>query len=65
MLQLRSSEKFLGAGKGVGAGAGEPLEHEVSMEPEKEILLFGHFKRCEHILIKLLPAQKKVLLEGY
>jgi len=36
MLQLRSSEKFLGAGKGVSAGAGEPLEHEVSMEPERK-----------------------------
>jgi len=32
MRQLPSSEKFLGAGKGVGAGAGEPLEHELSME---------------------------------
>lgn len=34
---LRSSEKFLGGGKGVsasaGAGAGEPLKHELSMEP--------------------------------
>jgi hypothetical protein len=36
MWQLRSSEKFLGGGKGVGAGAGEPLEHELSMEPERK-----------------------------
>jgi len=40
MWKLRSSEKFLGAGKGVrasaGAGAGEPLEHELSMEPERK-----------------------------
>jgi hypothetical protein len=34
--QLRSSEKFLGAGKGAGAGADEVLEHELSMEPERK-----------------------------
>lgn len=42
MGQLRLSEKFLGAGKGVGAGADEPLEHELSMEPER---------KCYHLII--------------
>lgn len=36
MRQLPSREKFLGDGKGVGAGAGEPLKHELSMEPERK-----------------------------
>jgi hypothetical protein len=38
--KLRSSEKFLGAGKGVsasaGAGADEPLKQELSMEPARK-----------------------------
>jgi len=63
MRQLPSSEKFLGAGKGVGAGADEPLEHELSMEPERKYYLIGHLIRCGHIIMKFLPAQ--VLLEGY
>lgn len=60
---LRSSEKFLGGGKGVsasaGAGAGEPLKHELSMEPASRNIMIWSVETIRGRINKTVSRTEK------